>query len=105
MGSIEGASVDVPESRDAFVRRFWRTQVVMAICAAAFLGSLFFGDRAMLIAAVLVFPLVWIVIWRVRCWNCGKRLARCGLGEIEYRPVMGLRCLPARHVTCGAKLI
>jgi hypothetical protein len=77
----------------------------MALCVAAFLGAPLFGGRILLVVAVVVFPLMWIIIWRVRCWSCGKRLMRCGIGEIEYRPVMGLRCLPARHVACGAQLV
>ena len=93
-------------SRDQF-RRQWRTlQACIVVAAAVALGVGYVGG-------VLNGFVVWIIevagltilMWRLRCWNCGRRLLSNAGTEIKWERVGLPGWESCRHTTCGARLL
>ena len=53
---------------------------------------------------ITFFPICALVLWRLRCWNCGDRLLRDGGAHLEMCKTGVLRWDMCRHKTCGADL-
>lgn len=88
----------------AFVQHWKRLQLLMGAFAVLNLATIFL-NRAFLPVIWIVFLPVWMVLlWRLRCWNCGQRLMKDGGAHIEWRGHRFSKWKLARHKTCGADL-
>ena len=93
-------------SRDEF-RRQWRgLQACVAVAAAVALGAGYVGGTlsGMIVWIMEVVGLTFLM-WRLRCWNCERRLLSNAGTEIEWERVGLARWKPCRHKVCGARLL
>jgi Flp pilus assembly protein TadB len=54
---------------------------------------------------VVGLPIAAFLMWRLRCWNCNRRLLANGGTEIEWTKAGLAGWRPCRHKTCGATLL
>jgi hypothetical protein len=88
----------------AFVRHVRHLRWQMWGAVILMLCSVFFYPRAAFIGWTL-FVAVWgLLLWRLRCWNCGVRLFEDGGSHLEMRKTSTFRWTLQRHKTCGAEL-
>ncbi len=73
---------------------------VLAVGVGCVGGSL----RGVIVWIVEVAALT-ILMWRLRCWNCGNRLLKNAGTEIEWEKVGMIDWRPCRHKACGAPLL
>ena len=93
-------------SYDQF-RRQWRTlQACLLAAALVALGVAYVGGpSAGFIAWIIGVVSLMFLMWRLRCWNCGRRLLSNAGSEIEWERIGLVRWRPCRHKTCGARLL
>ena len=91
-------------NKDAFNRDWKRLQLMLVGAVIVCLAVLAFSAVVAASLWVGFVALIAVLIWRLRCWNCGERLLKDGAGHIEWRGSSVLKWKPARHKSCGAEL-
>jgi hypothetical protein len=80
------------------LRRFFAVAVVLMLC------SIPFYPRATFVGWILFIGTWALLLWQLRCWNCGARLLKDGGSHLQMRKMGPLRWDMHRHKTCGAEL-
>jgi hypothetical protein len=70
----------------------------------ALFAALVLYPSAMPFLWAIFLPIWMVLLWRLRCWNCGERLLRHGGSHVEMCKTGLLRWDMCRHKTCGAEL-
>ena len=88
----------------SFVRHAKRLRWMLIGFGLIVAASALIYPPAMIVDWVLFLPVWLVLLWRLRCWNCGERLLKDGAAHLEMCRTGRFDIEMCRHKTCGASL-